>query len=181
MILLGAAPVPLVLRYYNVLSNRTVIQWDMFGNTTIIGTRPSTVLAIAIASCVIALTAVLIALLQHRALVELGLRRAYLMLNFAQVVVLGLTCLMVVTEAIGLKFTLKPMIGPAMSVLLAAGSVLCWRLGQRAGRAVSILLAIAAVGLLVLGAIAANVVVGYYAAALALLAMIAVALPDRVR
>lgn len=181
LLALGLAPVPVVLTYYNVLSNRTVIQWDMFGNTTIIGTRPSTVLTIAYVGAAIAVTAVLVAISQHRALVELGLRRAYLMLNFAQVVAIDLTCLMIVTDALGMRLTLKPTIPPAMAVLLMAGAVLCWRLGQGAVRVLAWLLGIAAFGILALGAIAANAVVGYYAAAFALLAMAAVALPDRVR
>jgi hypothetical protein len=181
LLVLGAAPTPVVLQYYNVLSNRTVIQWDMFGNTTIIGTRPATVLTIAYVAAAIAVTAVLVAVLQHRALVELGLRRAYLMLNFAQIVAIDLTCAMIVTDALGLRLTLKPTIPPAMAVLLMAGAVLCWRLGQGAVRVAAALLAIAAFGILALGAIAANAVVGYYASALALLAMAAVALPDRVR
>lgn len=181
MLALGAAPTPFVLYYYNVLSNRTVIQWDMFGNTTIIGTRPSTVLMIAYVGIAISVTAVLVAMWQQRALVELGLRRAYLMLNFAQIVAIDLTCAMIVTDALGFGLTLKPAIPPAMAVLLVAGAVLCWRLGQRAGRVVACALAIAGIGLLALGAIAANAVVGYYASALALLAMAAVVLPDRVR
>jgi hypothetical protein len=181
MLVLGAAPAPFVLQYYNVLSNRTVIQWDMFGNTTIIGTRPSTVLMIAYTAIAISVTAVAVAFWQHRALVELGLRRAYLMLNFAQIVAIDLTCAMIVTDALGFQLTLKPAIPPAMAVLLVSGSVLCWRLGQGAIRILAVLLAIAGIGILALGAIAANAVVGYYASALALLAMAAVALPDKVR
>ncbi|MEQ1868192.1 MAG: hypothetical protein ABL996_26545, partial [Micropepsaceae bacterium] len=129
MIALGLAPVALVLRTYDVLPNRTIIRWDMFGNTTIIGTRPWTVLMIAVTGAIIAVLSVALAMLLRKSLAELGLRRAYLALNFAQVVVIALTCGMIVSEALGFQLTIKPMIPPAMAVLLVAAAVLCWRLG----------------------------------------------------
>jgi hypothetical protein len=171
-----------VLRFYDVLPNRTVIRWDLFGNTTIIGTRPMTVFTLACAGGVIAVLAVLIAMWQWRGLAALGVRRAYLALNLAQLVAIALTCGMIVSEALGFQFKIKPMIPPAMSVLLFAGGVLCWRLdGQRPGivRLLSIALIASALGLLAFSVIAMNAVVGYYASAFALLAMMAIALPER--
>jgi hypothetical protein len=180
MMILGLAPTALVLRFYDVLSNRTVIRWDMFGNTTIIGTRPASVLMIANAAALVATTAVFVGIWQHRSLAALGLRRAYLAINLAQIVAIGLTCAMIVSEALGLKISFKPMIPAAMAVVLVSGSVLCWRLASGGiVRVLAVVLGILGLALLVFGAIAANSVVGYYAAAFALLAMAAVVLPQR--
>ena len=180
--MLGLAPTALVLRYYGILSNRTVIRWDMFGNTTIIGTRPQTVLTIANVAAAIAVITVLIGLWQNRSLVGLGIRRAFLGLNLAQIVAIDLTCAMIVSEALGLQLTLKPTIVPAMAVVLVAGAVLCWRLAQGGTsglvRIAAVALGLGGIALLAFSAIAANAVVGYYAGAFALLAMAAVALPQ---
>jgi hypothetical protein len=184
MIAMGFAPVALVLRFYGVLPNRTVIRWDVFGNTTVIGTRPATVLTIAVVGAAIAVVAVLIGALQHRALAALALRRPYLALNLAQLTAIALTCSMVVSEALGFQIKFKPMIPPAMSVLVFAAGVLCWRLeGQRAGLArwLAVALIVGAAGLLAFSAIAMNAVVGYYASGLAALAMAAIALPEQTR
>ncbi len=184
MIALGFAPVALVLQFYGVLPNRTVIRWDVFGNTTVIGTRPATVLTIAVVGATIAVVAVLIGALQHRALAALALRRPYLALNLAQLTAIALTCSMVVSEALGFQIKFKPMIPPAMSVLVFAAGVLCWRLeGRRAGLArwLAVALIIVAAGLLAFSAIAMNAVVGYYASGLAALAMAAIALPEQTR
>lgn len=182
MLALGFLPTALVTHYYDVLPNRLIIRWDMFGNTTFIGTRASTLLMIANAAAVIALSATAIAAWQHRTLVELGMRRAYLGLNLAQIVAINLTCAMVVTEALGMRLTIKPMVPPAMALLLFAASVLCWRIDQggdsRLARIAAIVLGAASVGLLAFSAIAANEVVGYYASAVAALGMAALLLPD---
>ena len=181
MIVLGFAPVALVLRYYDLLPRRTVIRWDVFGNTTVIGTRPSTILTVAVAGAAIAVLALLIGVLQDRGLSAGGLRRAYLALNLAQLTAIALTCAMVVSQALGFHFTIKPMIPPAMSVLLFAAGVLCWRLEAKPGamRWLAVLLIVGAAGLLGFSAIAMNAVVGYYASGFALLAMAAIALPER--
>lgn len=184
MMAMGFAPVALVLQFYGTLPNRTVIRWDVFGNTTVIGTRPMTVLTIAGVGAVIAVAAVLIGALQHRALTALNLRRPYLALNLAQLTAIALTCCMVVSQSLGFQLTIKPMIPPAMSVLLFAAGVLCWRLdGQRSGLArwVAVALIVGAAGLLAFSAIAMNAVVGYYASGLAALAMAAIALPEQTR
>ena len=160
MIVLGFAPVALVLQFYGALPNRTVIQWDLFGNTTIIGTRPFTILTVACIGAAIAVMAVLIGALQNRALAVLRLRRAYLALNLAQLTAIALTCVMIVTEALGFQFKIKPMIPPAMAVLLFAGGVLCWRLDSGRSGAVRWL------GIALL---------------FAALAMVAIALPEPVR
>jgi hypothetical protein len=181
---LGIAPVALVWQFFNVLPNRTVVRWDLFGNTTIIGTRPMTIFTVAIAGALIAILSVLIGLAQHRSLVALGLRRAYLTLNLAQVVAIALTCVMIVSEALGYQFKIKPMIPPAMAVLMFSAGVLCWRLdAEKPGllRLFGGALLVGAVGLLAFSAIAMNAVVGYYASAFAVLAMAAVALPQTTR
>lgn len=182
MVVLGFAPLALVLQYYNVLSNRTTIRWDLFGNTTIIGTRPATILAVAVAGAIIAVAAVLVAVWQRGALSAFGLKRAYLALNLAQLAVIALTCCMIVSDALGFHFKIKPMIPPAMSVLLFAAGVLFWRLeGKSQGllRWFAGAMAVAGLGLLAFSAIAMDAAVGYYAAAFALLAMVAIALPER--
>jgi drug/metabolite transporter (DMT)-like permease len=182
MIVLGFAPVALVLRYYDTLPNRTVIRWDMFGNTTVIGTRPSTILMVAVTGASIAVLSIALAMLLRKPLAELGLRRAYLALNFAQIVVIALTCGMIVSEALGFQLAIKPMIPPAMAVLLAAAAVLCWRLGgprPSVIRLVAVLLGLSGIVLLAFSAIAMNAVVGYYASLLALLVMAALVLPER--
>jgi hypothetical protein len=136
---------------------------------------------IANVAAVIALTAIAVAIWQHRALVALGARRAFLGLNIAQIVAINLTCAMIVSDALGLQLTIKPTIPPAMAVLLFAGAVLFWRVDQARGtafsRGMTVALAVAAVGVLSFSAIALNAAVGYYASAFAVLAMIAVALP----
>jgi hypothetical protein len=182
MLVLGFAPVALVLQHYNVLSNRTTIRWDVFGNTTIIGTRPTTVLTIAAAGAAIAVVAVLIAVWQRVALSALGLRRAYLALNLAQLVAIALTCCMIVSDALGLQIKIKPMIPPAMAVLLFAGGLLCWRVEAKVQGPLRWLggaLMAGGLGFLAFSAIAMNAPVGYYASAFALLAMTAIALPER--
>jgi hypothetical protein len=184
LIVCGVAPLALVTRYYGVLPHRLVVQWDTFGNTTVIGTRPASVLLIANIAAVVALTAIAISIWQNRALAAIGARRAFLALNFAQIIVIALTCAMIVSDALGLKLAIRPMIAPVMSVLLFAAAVLCFRAsaqGGGLGRIAAYVLAAAAVGLLALSAIAANAVVGYYASAFALLAMAALALPETAR
>ena len=185
LIALGLFPTALVTRYYDILPNRVVIRWDMFGNTTIIGTRSYTLLMIANLATVTALIAIAIAIWQHRQLIALGARRAFLGLNLAQIVAINLTCAMVVTDALGLQLTIKPAIAPAMAVLVFAAAVLFRRMDQPPGRGLLrvawIVCGAAAVLLLVLSAVAANAAVGYYASAFAVLAMVALALPASTR
>lgn len=181
-IVLGFAPVALVLHFYPVLPNRTVIRWDLFGNTTIIGTRPASVLMIASLGAAIAVLSVLLAAWQHKTMRAMGLRRPYLALSLAQVGGIALTCVMIVSDALGLQLKIKPMIPPVMAVLVFAAGVLLLRVeGAKPGalRWFGLVLIAAALGLLAFSAIAADAVVGYYASALALLAMVAVALPQR--
>lgn len=181
MLVLGLLPTALVTRYYDILPHRLVIQWDAFGNTTIIGTRASTVLMIANVAAVVALLATAIAVWQHQALVALRMRRAYLALNLAQIAAINLTCAMIVSDALGLQLKIKPMVPPAMAVLLFAAGVLCWRMDWGRGRLVpiaAIILAGGGVLLLAFSAIAANQVVGYYASAFAVVAMAALVLPQ---
>lgn len=183
MVALGAMPTALVMHYYAILPRRLVIQWDAFGNVTVIGTRPGTVLMVANAAALIALTAVVVALWQNRALVELGMRRAFMALNLAQIVAINMLCAMLVSDALGLLLKIKPMIPPAMAVVLFAAGTLCWRLGRGQANTFVRMAAFALIGgavaLLAFSAVAVNAVVGYFASALAVLAMVAVALPEK--
>lgn len=178
MLVFGFLPTALVSRFYDVLPRRMVVQWDMFGNITVIGTRASTVLMVANIAAVIALAATAIAIWQHRSLVALGMRRAFLALNLGQITAINLTCAMIVSDALGLELKIKPMIAPAMAVLLFAAGVLCWRIEGRLARISSVALGGAGVLILVLSAVASNQVVGYYASAFAIAAMIALLLPQ---
>jgi hypothetical protein len=88
-----------------------------------------------------------------------------------------------VTQALGLKLAIKPMIPPAMAVLLFSAGVLLWRAegvkGVSLTRLLGVVLATGGAGLLVLNGFASPQVVGYYATAFALLAMAAAAIPAR--
>jgi hypothetical protein len=182
LIALGLVPTALVSQYYGILPQRLVIQWDTFGNITVIGTRPRTVLMIANVAAVVALTATAVSVWQHRMLLQLGMRRAFLGLNLAQIVAINLACAMLVSDALGMRLTIKPMIPPAMAVLLFAAGVLFWRLHRSEANAVARAAAVALIGaafvLLAFSAVAVNAVVGYFASAIALLAMAALALPQ---
>jgi hypothetical protein len=179
MAVLGAVPTALVMHYYGVLPQRLVLQWDTFGNITVIGTRPGTVLTVAHVAGLVALTGILVSAFQNRTLVELGLRRAFLALNLAQIVAINLVCAMLVNDALGLRLKIKAMIPPAMAVLLFAAGVLFWRMQGGPARAAGGVLMAGGLLMLVSCAIAADAAVGYFASALAVLAMAAIALPQR--
>ena len=183
MIVLGFVPLALVTHYYGVLPNRMVIQWDVLGRLTVIGTRASTVLFVANVAAVAGLAGSVLAFWQHKALSETGTLRGYLALNFAQIVAINLTCIMLVSDALGMGLTIKPMIPPVMAVLLFAAGVLFWKIdaGARTGvvRFVAGLIALSGLIVLALNAFVANQVVGHYASAFALLVMVALVLPDK--
>jgi hypothetical protein len=182
MILLGIVPTALITHYYGVLPQRLVYQWDTFGNITVIGTRPRTVLMMANVAAVVALAGAAVSIWQHRTLFQMGMRRAFIGLNLAQIVAINLVCAMIVSDALGLQLMIKPAIPPAMAVLLFAAGILCWRMNQGQPSTLARMAAFALIGvaLVVLGfsAVAMNAVVGYFAAAFALLAMVALALPQ---
>jgi hypothetical protein len=182
MIVLGLVPTLLVTQYYGILPQRLVYQWDTFGNITVIGTRPRTVLMMANVAAVVALTAAAVSIWQHRALFQMGMRRAFIGLNLAQIVAINLVCAMIVSDALGLQLRIKPAIPPAMAVLLFAAGMLCWRMNQAVrstlARGAALALTGGALVLLAFSAVSMNAVVGYFAAAVALLAMAALALPQ---
>jgi hypothetical protein len=161
------------------------MQWDAFGNITVIGTRSATVLTIANTAAAIALMCLAISIWQQRALVEMGMRRAFLALNLAQIVAINLTCTMIVSDALGLQLAIKPMVPPALAVVLFSAGIMFRRVDQsRASlpaRGAAIVFVLA--GLLLLGssAVANGTAVAYYVSALGLLAMTAVALPQEAR
>jgi hypothetical protein len=183
MIVLGLVPTALVTYYYGDLPNRMVIQWDTLGRMTVIGTRASTVLMVANFAAVAGIAGSVLAFALHRSFVAIDGLRAFVMLNMAQIVAINLTCVMIVTESIGYNLTIKPMIPPAMSLLLFSGGVLLWRVEQGkvmgVGRFCGAALMIAGVGLLMISALLAHQIVGYYASAFAVLMMIAAALPSQ--
>ena len=182
---LGFLPTVLVTPYYDVLPRRMVMQWDTFGNITVIGTRSATVLMIAHTAAAIAVICLAVSIWQRRALVEMGMRRAFLALNLAQIVAINLTCAMIVSDALGLQLTIKPMVPPALALVLFSAGILFRRADQsRASppaRGAAIVFVLA--GLLLLGssAVANGTAVAYYVSALGVLAMTAVALPQEAR
>jgi hypothetical protein len=179
---LGFLPTALVTHYYDVIPRRLVIEWDNFGNITIIATRASTVLMIANVAAAIALAGLAIAIWQHRALIARDMRRAFLALNLAQIAAINLICAMIVSDALGLKLALKPMVPPALAVVLFAAGVLFLRAGadraEWGWRAAAAILMLSGLALLGVNAVAADRVVGYYASAFALLAMAALVVPQ---
>jgi hypothetical protein len=183
MVVLGLVPTVLVSHYYDVLPNRMVIVWEFADRMTVTGTRARTVLGLAHFAAVVGVAGSVLALWQHKALAAVNALRPFLILNMSQIVAINLTCLMLVTQALGLKLLIKPMIPPAMAVLLCAAGVLCWRVegvrGVTGLRALGAVLCAGALGLLGLNGFASPHVVSYYASALALLAMAAAALPSR--
>lgn len=183
LIALGMLPTALVTQYYAILPHRLVVQWETMSKITVIGTRPATVLMVANIAAAIALIGTAIAVWQHRALSELQMRRPFFGLNAAQVVAINLLCAMIVSDALGLQLRIKPMIAPAMAAALFAAGMLAWRIHQgnasKAARAAAFVLLAGAVALLAAAAVSSNSVVGYFASALAALAMAAVALPAR--
>lgn len=183
LIALGLVPTALVTQHYAILPHRLVIQWETMSKITVIGTRPATVLMIANVAAGIGVLASAIAMWQHRTLSELQMRRPFLGLNFAQVVAINLVCAMIVSDALGHQLRIKPAIAPAMAVALFAAAVLAWRIhaAQANGlaRSAAFVLGTFAVALLAWAAYATNAVVGYFASALAVLAMTAIALPAR--
>lgn len=183
LLALGILPSLLVAHYYGVIPHRIVIQWDAFGNTTVIGTRSRTVFLVANLATAMAVLGVVFTAWQNGALLKLGARRAFLGIYFAQIVAIDLTCISIVTDALGAGLKLKPTVPPAMAVALFAGGVLCWRLDRSQrnlfARAAAVAAAVFSLTLLGFSAIAVNAVVGYYASAFALLAMLALALPEK--
>ena len=181
--MMDVTPTALVTRYYCDQLHKLVISCNLRGRMTVIGTQASTVLEVANFAAVAALAGTMLAVWQHKAFVALDGLRAFLMLNMAQIVAINLTCIMLVTESLGFHLTIKPMIPPAMALLLFSGGILCWR--AEGGAAFNIMKAFAAalmgagVALLLLNAIAANQIVGYYASAFAALMMIAVLIPSK--
>lgn len=183
MVALGLVPTVLVSHYYDVLPNRMVIVWEFADRMTVTGTRARTVLGVAYFAAFVGVAGSVLSLWQHRALAAVNALRPFLILNMSQIVAINLTCLMLVTQALGLKLLIKPMILPAMAVLLCAAGVLCWRVegarGMTGLRALGVALCAGALGLLGLNAFASPHVVSYYASALAVLAMAAAMLPSR--
>jgi len=183
LVAMGLAPMVLVTHYYGVLPNRMVIQWDLFGRMTVIGTKASTVMTVANFAAIAGLCAFGLLLWLHKSMRSMRLLRPFLALNLSQILAINLTCAMLVSDALGLQLRIKPMIPAAMSVILFSAAVLCWRLDGSANgmfsRLAGAVLAVAGIFVLAFSATVSNTVVGFYSAALAALAMIALVLPER--
>lgn len=127
LLILGFLPPLGVGLFYDDLPNRLVVQWDGLGQLTVIGTRASSVMTIAVASAVIGVIAVLLAALFNNALSSSRMRSLFLGLNAAQIVTIGLTCLALVSEALGYGVAARAAVPPAASVLLFACALMFWR------------------------------------------------------
>ncbi len=131
LLILGFLPLILVALFYDDLPHRFVVQWNA-GGLSITGTRAKSAITIAITCAAIALFAVVIAAIQNDAFRASGIRRLFLALNFAQVVTIGLTCLMLVGEAVGFPLRTRDIVPPSAGLLLAIASLLCLRLSAGA-------------------------------------------------
>ena len=76
MVILGLAPTVLVTQYQDIIPNRTVIQWDVLGRMTVIGTRASSVLLVANFAALAGLAGAFLALWRHQALAAANSRAA---------------------------------------------------------------------------------------------------------
>lgn len=138
LLILGFLPAILVALFWDDLPHRFVVQWGVAG-LTITGTRAKSAMTIAIACAGISLLAVLVTAVQNESFRASGIRRLFLALNFAQVVTIGLTCAMIVTEAIGiLPFRLRDVVPAGAALILVTAALLCFRIaGGAATRVVS--------------------------------------------
>ena len=186
LLILGSLPLIFVAMFYDDLPNRLVVHWGAGGHVTVIGTRAQSVMTIAIGCAGIALLAVFIAAAQNASFKSLGIRRLFLGLNFAQVITIGLTCAMLVGEALGFPIQVRDTVPPSAALLLAVAGLLCLRLSRGAtsrglsfifGGAAWIFLA-AAVAIIGLTLAFINTPLSWAAIGVAALATMALALPE---
>jgi hypothetical protein len=127
LLILGFVPVILVALFYDDLPHRFIVQWGAAG-LTITGTRARSAMTIAIACAAIAVFAIIIAAIQNESLKASGIRRLFLALNFAQILTIGLTCGMLVGEALGFPYRVRDTVPPAAAFLLTTAALLCLRI-----------------------------------------------------
>ena len=135
LLILGFLPVILVALFWDDLPHRFVVQWNL-GGLTISGTRSRSAMTLAVACAGIALLAVMIAAIQNESFKASGIRRLFLALNYMQVITIGLTCAMIVTEAIGFPFRVRHVIPASAALMLAVAALLCLRIAGGAATSV---------------------------------------------
>jgi hypothetical protein len=185
LLILGFLPLILIALFYDDLPHRFIVQWSAAG-LSITGTRAKSAIAIAITCAAIALFAVIVAAVQNDSFRASGIRRLFLALNFAQVVTIGLTCLMLVGEAIGFPLSTRDLVPPSAALLMATAGLLCLRLSAGVasrvarivfGAAGSIFLALA-IAIIALTIVFIGTPVSWLAIGVALLSGLALAVPE---
>jgi hypothetical protein len=185
LLILGFLPLILVALFYDDLPHRFIVQWSGAG-LSITGTRAKSAMTIAMACAAIALFAVLVAAIQNDSFKASGIRRLFLALNFAQIVTIGLTCAMLVGEAVGFPLQTRDVVPPSAALLLVIAGLLCLRLSSGAtARASRIVLAAAgcvflsgAVAIAALTIIFVATPLSWAAIGVALVAALALAVPE---
>jgi hypothetical protein len=188
LVILGFVPLILVSLFYDDLPHRLVVQWSA-GGLTITGTRARSAMAAAVACAAIAVFAVIISAIQNKSLTASGIRRLFLALNFAQVLTIGLTVLMLVTEALGFEIRMRDLVPPSAALLLAIAALLCLRVSAISSTAAMGAVFGLAGWLFLAGAIAVCVLAGLFigtpltfaAIGVALLIALALAVPERAK
>lgn len=186
LLILGFLPAIIVALFWDDLPHRFIVQWGVAG-LTITGTRAKSAMTIAIACAGISLLAVLITALQNESFRASGIRRLFLALNFIQVITIGLTCAMIVTEAVGFPFRLRDIVPASAALMLTAAALLCLRLaGSAASRAGAFLFGafgwiflLAAVAIAALTILYIGTPLSLGAIAAALLLALLLAIPER--
>jgi hypothetical protein len=131
LLILGFLPVILVALFWDDLPHRFVVQWNV-GGLTISGTRSRSAMTAAVACAGISLLAVLIAAVLNESFRASGIRRLFLALNYAQVITSGLTCAMIVTEAVGFPYRIRHVIPATAALMLVIAALLCLRIASGA-------------------------------------------------
>lgn len=134
LLILGFLPIVLVALFWDDLPHRFVVQWNV-GGLTISGTRSRSAMTAAIAGAGISVLAVIIAAIQNESFRASGVRRLFLALNYAQVITIGLTCAMIVTEAVGFPYRIRHVIPASAALMLAIAAILCLRIAGGAATA----------------------------------------------
>ena len=186
LLILGFLPAIIVALFWDDLPHRFIVQWGVAG-LTITGTRAKSAMTIAVACAGISLLAVLITAIQNESFRASGIRRLFLALNFIQVVTIGLTCAMIVTEAVGFPFRLRDIVPASAALMLTAAALLCLRLaGGAASRAGAFLFGafgwiflLAAVAIAALTILYIGTPLSLGAIAAALLIALLLAIPER--
>ncbi|MBI1211734.1 MAG: hypothetical protein GC190_09750 [Alphaproteobacteria bacterium] len=187
LLILGFLPLILVALFWDDLPHRYIVQWGA-GRVTITGTRAQSVMIVAVACAGIALLAVLVTAIQNESFRASGIRRLFLALNFLQIVTIGLTCAMIVTESIGvLPFRLRDVVPASAALMLTTAGLLCLRVASgvatRVGgfffRAFGWLFMLAAVGIVALTTLFIGTPLSVGAIAAALLVALLLAIPEQ--